>query len=378
VRRSTSRSLALFAASAAVLGFALPAHAAQKAEPTPSPTPGQSSPASKPGQRATFGIGPIQSGGTNPFFSYETAPGGVYVDKVGLFNFTPDPVTLSVYPADLGNSADGGVTASLQKAKATDVGSWITLPKAVVTVTLPGAGPKGPGFATLPFRVNVPATVTPGDHAGAIVASLRTLGKNPLGQNIYLDQRLGARVYIRVAGDVRPELTVEDVHADYAGSLNPFTKGTAVVSYRVTNTGNVRLGAKQTVSVRGVVGSSVPSEPLQDIKVLLPGGSAQVTTRVAGVLPLGLMTASVTLDPVVPEASDVKTAPEATGSARFWAVPWLLVAVLLALLLALGWWLRRRRATSPEAPVGRRQRAAGSGPGPDDLVSSGRSSGRTS
>lgn len=71
------------------------------------------------------------------------------------------------------------------------------------------------------------------------MASLRTLGKNPQ-ENIYLDQRIGARVHIRLAGDVRPELTVTQVAADYAGSLNPFSRGTAVVTYRVTNTGNVR------------------------------------------------------------------------------------------------------------------------------------------
>lgn len=356
-------ALALLAPSAAL--------AAPKADPTPSPSATGTAAGKGADRRATFGIGPVRAGGTDPFFSYVSAPGGVYLDKVGLFNFGTAPITLTVYPADLSNTGDGSISASLQKDKLADAGSWIQLSKPVVTVTVPAATSKGPGAAALPFRVTVPTAISPGDHTGAIVASLRTLGKNPQGQNIYLDQRIGARVYIRLAGDVRPELTVTQVAADYAGSLNPFSRGTAVVTYRVTNTGNVRLGARQTVTVKGVVGPEVSSEPLEDIKVLLPGGSATVTTRVTGIAPLGLMTATVAIDPVVPEASDVAPPETVVGTARFWAVPWLLLALLLLVGLAAAWWMRRRRDSEPEAPTGRRARGSGGSGGPDALVGAG-------
>ena len=369
VRRPPHRLLAAVAAAGLVVLLApAAAVAAPRADPTPSPSAAGQGAASGD-QRATFGIGPMRVGSKDPFFSYVSAPGGVYADTVGLFNFAAKPITLSVYPADLANTADGSISATLQKDALSDVGGWIQLSSPVVTVTVPAASAKGPGAVELPFRVAVPASITPGDHTGAIVASLRTLGKNPQGQNIYLDQRIGARVYIRLAGDVEPALSVTDVRADYAGSLNPFSRGTAVVTYRVTNTGNVRLGVHQTVTVKGVVGPEVASEPLEDIKVLLPGGTATVTTRVDGIVPLGLMTASVVVDGIAAEASEVSAPPSADGSTRFWAIPWLLLSALLLLALAVAWWVRRRRAAEPEAPTGRRVRGAGPD-GSGDLVGS--------
>lgn len=372
MRRPHKRLLAVVAAATIAVLAAPAAHAAPRVDPTPAPTTSSAS-GDASGQRATFGIGPMRVGSKDPFFSYVSAPGGAYADQVGLFNFSTTPITLTVYPADLSNTGDGSIAASLQKDSLRDAGSWIHLSKPVLTVKVPGSNSKGPGIVALPFRVDVPSTITPGDHTGAIVASLRTLGKNPQGQNIYLDQRIGARVYIRLAGDVQPALTVTDVKAEYAGSLNPFARGTAVVSYRITNTGNLRLGAKQSVTVKGLVGPTADSEPLEDIKVLLPGGSATVTTRVTGILPLGLMTASVSVDGVVPEASDVSAPDTVTETARFWAIPWLLLAVLLLVGIGLARWLRRRRSAEPEPPTGRRVKGSGSDGGPDLLVDSGSS-----
>ena len=63
--------------------------------------------------------------------------------------------------------------------------------------------------ATMPITVKVPITARPGDHAGAVLASSQAEGTGPDGKVITLDRRTGSRVYIRVAGPLTPELTVE-------------------------------------------------------------------------------------------------------------------------------------------------------------------------
>ena len=94
-----------------------------------------------------------------------------------------------------------------------------------------------------------------------------------------------------------------------------------------------------------------------------------VTPGADGIVPLGLMTASVVVDGIAAEASEVSAPPSADGSTRFWAIPWLLLSALLLLALAVAWWVRRRRAAEPEAPTGRRVRGAGPD-GSGDLVGS--------
>ncbi len=69
-----------------------------------------------------------------------------------------------------------------------------------------------------------------------------------------MDRRLGIRVKLRVGGELKPRLAIEDLHVDYAGSGNPFAKGDATVTYTIHNTGNAILSAQQTVSVSGPFG----------------------------------------------------------------------------------------------------------------------------
>lgn len=96
-------ALALLAPSAAL--------AAPKADPTPSPS-ATAAAGKGADRRATFGIGPARACGTHPS-SHVSAPGGVHLDKVGLFTRTV-LITPTVYPADLSNTGDGSISAAAE------------------------------------------------------------------------------------------------------------------------------------------------------------------------------------------------------------------------------------------------------------------------
>jgi hypothetical protein len=312
----------------------------------------------------TFGLGPSTDGQVDRRSSFNllSSRGGVISDEVAVLNLSEVPLTLNLYAADALNGEDGSLGIQPAAAELTGSAAWVTLKT-----------PTGKGYVVVPprsriyvpFTVRIPQDAEVGDHLAGIVASTVAAGQAPgeRGTNVELEQRLALRLGVRVAGPLTPGLTVENVSASYIGVLNPFGSGSAEVTYTVRNTGNVRLAGTQKVDVTGAFGFAASSATLDDLPLLLPGGSATLTVPVEGVQPLGLMTAMVSVVPLAAAGDANPAADVATGSAAFWAMPWLLIAVALLVLLLLGWWWRRRRAAREAGRVHAMPQSAG------DLVS---------
>ena len=308
-----------------------------------------------------FGIGPASTvKGTDgrpvtkvdgrPYYFYLAQPGSTLTDLVAVVNVGSAPITLSVYATDAGNSLDGSFAFPAAAVKPVDVGTWIhlRLPHSTPTITVPGRS-----TTFVPVTVTVPANASPGDHAGALIASLQGEVRNSQGQLVHLDQRVATRIFLRVAGPLHPKLAIEQLAASYHGSLNPFTKGTVTVTYVVHNTGNVKLGGDQVVEVSGLFGktrlTAVPKVPL-----LLPGGSVQESVQVSGVLPQVWMTTDVTVTALALPGDVDPAAGPWTASTHFWAVPWALLILvgLILLVLALMAFERRRRSAGQDGRPG--------------------------
>lgn len=346
--------------------------------PSPSGSPAPSTPG-KPGTsdkgkdapRVTFGMAPATATGidSRSSFGYRLLPTMKYSDHVAVLNYSSSPVKLTVDAVDLVNNSTGALDAALTHASSVGAGKWITLQHGS-QVTLPAAkAGKGPGQTIVPFTVHLPAEVTPGDHGAAIVASLSSTGQGEHA-NVKLNQRVATRVIVRVPGDLKPALSVQDLHVDYKGTWNPVSSGKVHVSYTVKNTGNVILGATQQVSINGWLGASVsvPKAKTPDLADLLPGGSAKVSFDVDGVWPTLRGSAHVKLTPVPqPSDKDLLVKP-VDASADFWTVPWAWLAILLVLLLVvIGAVLLRRRGKGKGGKGGRRGRGP-SGPTGGDPI----------
>lgn len=319
-----ARALAVRVAAAAALAAALvwvapvTAVAAGAAGATPAaPSQGDGP--------ATWGIGPASSTGpgTRPAFVYDLAPGDAITDAVRVSNHSDGELTLDVYPADAFNTSSGAFDVLAAGETPVDVGAWTALAERVVTI------PAGE-HVDIPFTLTVPADAEPGDHAGGIVAGRSSGAVDADGDPIRVDHRVGARIYARVDGPLRPALVVDSMRTSFDGTANPVGRGEVTVDYVVTNTGNVRLTAEQAVTVDGPFGLGGTRVVLDDLPELLPGGRYEGRVVVDGVWPAVRLGATLTLRPVAVTGVEEEIVRAGADS---WAVPW---PALLVVVVAFG------------------------------------------
>ncbi len=290
---------------------------------------------SNPGP-VTWGVVPSSQKGPDGRSAYDLdlPPGASVVDYVGVSNLSTENLELAVYASDARTTAGGGFDLLPADQPATDVGSWVRFDQPSVVVP-PRAR------VDIPFRLQIPANATPGDHPGGIVASLRAPG-DAEGGRVAVDRRVGARIYLRVAGPLAPALQVDDTAVTYQGSLSPVAAGEAGIAYTVRNTGNVRLAGDVRLRVAGPFGVGARTTRLEGIPELLPGAELQRTATV-GAAPLGRISARVLV-----EGRDLRgdAGPaQADAAASTWAMPWVQLGLVVVLVAALVLRRRSRRRT---------------------------------
>ena len=349
------RVTVLLALVLTALGLSAGPVAADSATPTPSPSASADARTPDP-NRVTFGIQPASPNkdgvivpDQRPYLYYAGAPGSTITDHVAVVNYGLTPIAATVYSADARNDKQGGFTLLTGQEKSTDAGAWTSVSAKRLKTTIAGRTTNSKlqqayGYAIVPVTIKIPADATPGDHVGGLLVSVVSAGNAAQGPNVQLDQRVGTRMFIRVAGALDPNIEIEDFSARYDGVLNPVGTGSATVTFTVANRGNVKLGGRITVDVSGLLGRSA-SLNLPDLPLLLPGNSVTLTAAVPDVWPQLRNTATVTLTPLKLTADTDPELSDVSASTSFWAIPWTLLGLILLALL-LGWYLWQRRNRS--------------------------------
>lgn len=260
-----------------------------------------------------------------PNLSFEVAPGTKIDDAVTVINYGSVQLTFEVFATDAFNNPDGDFDLLPTDEDPVDVGSWVTVGQRHVTVPANGS-------ATLPITLDVPPDARPGDHVGAVLASAPVTGTGPSDQVVTFDRRTGTRLYVRVAGPLAPEVAATHVRTTYRPSLNPLS-GTAEVTYRIENRGNVRLGAEHRASVSGPFGLLAQRSTLDTVEEILPGEEVTIRTTIDGVAATGVAVSDVDVDAI--PIGGMEGAPSASGGSLAIAPPWALLAGLAVAALAL-------------------------------------------
>ena len=351
------RLLRALAASGAVLTFGLlgaglpgaaalaaPALAAPVfAAPTAAPLPAGVTAPTTPGVM-TFGVqaSSATTPDSRPHFTYTARPGVRILDYLAVSNYSVEPVTLHLYAGDAFTNNDGGFDLTPSADKPRDLGAWATIGNPSVTLA-----PRTRSI--LPFRLEVPANASPGDHTGGIIASLTLTNRDKKGDVVTVEHRLAERIYLRVPGAQRPSLAVQELAAAYEKNLNPLGQGLLRTRYRLVNDRNVRLGAQLSANVSDAFASH-PLGTGQHIPELLPGSSISITAAQAGQFPLLRATAHVRVEPVnLGAPGDVKGAV-VTASVGVLTLPvsaLVTVAALLTVGAAARQWTKSRINRAP-------------------------------
>ncbi|MEO3872758.1 DUF916 domain-containing protein [Nonomuraea sp. B12E4] len=273
-------------------------------------------------------------------YSYTLDPGGRIEDGLVVANHGTTPLHLAVYAADAFTTEGGRLDLVARGAGSTRVGAWVHPARPDVTVQ-PGES------AEVPFTVELPDGAAPGEYLGGIVTSPSEASGTGAGV------RRGIRIRLRVGGALKPGLSVRDLRVSYSGTVNPFGKGEATVTYTIRNTGNAILNARQTVSLTGPFGHfEVRAGQMNDSPRLLPGEDWKVAVPVRGVAPALRLTGTVTLVPLLTDSSNsVSPLAAVETTTHAWTAPWALLACLVVLcaLVAAVPVLRRRRARTESA-----------------------------
>lgn len=268
--------------------------------------------------------------------SYQAAPGQHLDDFYTVRNTGTTSQSFTVFATDAFNTDDGAYGLLDTDATPTDAGNWVAFEGGATQLSVP----LEPGAsATVPFTVDVPADARPGDHAAGIVIS----SVSPVGE-ILVDKRVATRLYVRVPGDLQPNLTISAISAAYAGELNPFA-GSVDVTFTVANNGNVALAARTLVGANALFGIGAGESVSGEIAELLPGAHRTMTVTVPDVGQWGYLNAVVKLAPTV-DADALNPGPlrEVSRDSVVIAVPWILLALLvLAGLVMLALKLRGKR-----------------------------------
>lgn len=276
-----------------------------------------------------------------PYFQPVLRPGVQVQDSVTITNKTDAPITFELRAVDAFNTPEGGFALRAGTAPKRDMGAWITLGQD--RLELPAKS-----SAVVPFTIDPPEDATPGDHPGGIVAINTQPVVNKRGDVVVNElYGVGTRVYGRVQGPLNPQLNVTQIDIDTSGGVGSLFGGgvDAVVTYRVTNTGNVRLNPTARLTVSPLVGGDEEVAPLK-LPELLPRGSAIVKQNVDGVMAWGRLTASVQVS---------SGAPATSAEATAWVIPWLLILLIILVIAGVftyRWWRRRRAAAATAAAGG--------------------------
>ncbi|WP_162146000.1 WxL protein peptidoglycan domain-containing protein [Glycomyces tenuis] len=324
------RPTLITAAAALAVLFVAASPAAAQEEPAP----------------ATWGVNPSSQDGPDgrAAFDHTLDPGETVIDFVGVSNFGTEPIILRLYASDAFTSESGAFDLLPAGQEPVDVGSWIGFNQSTITV-------EARTRLDVPFALTVPTEATPGDHVGGIVAALAEESTDASGDDILVERRVGARVHLRVSGELEPELDPGLSHLTYHYDWNPAAPGSMTFDYEVENTGNVRLRGELIARVKGPWGLLEHETVIAELPQILPGDRFEGTAEVDGLWPLARLDVELLVRPEAADLADAESRIPSSGhEEHLWAPPWPQAAVLAALVLLVLIWVktRRRRTARPE------------------------------
>lgn len=298
-------------------------------------------------------------------FKFEAGPGETVGGKVIVTNDGDEPLKVLVYSSDQVVDDKGNISfvapnrSDLTAMNQPSTWARISMPSDSKSLgNIPYLEIKPGQRVPVKFTYVVPPSVPPGDHNALIFFEMFEMPKAGEGLQSQVAGRLGARVTLRVKGDIVEKIEVRPF------TVPSFVLGSAVpYEFTVRNLGNVdqRIGARAMLLNRN--DSEVVTQTAIDGRVVFAGTNLEATgTLTAPSQPFGPMKVRIDVTPVEENGKATNAGADTITEVRtVWMLPmWLVIALGAIIVLAIArliWMLavravKKSQAKAEKKPVG--------------------------
>lgn len=262
-------------------------------------------------QGVGIGISPL-------IFEMTTNPGDIIENFVKVLNPSNDnAITVKMEVEDIVPSGEAGyVKVESLEDEVYSIAKWIKCEPEEFNL-----GPREEKYVK--FTISAPQNAEPGGHYGSILARTKGIA-GPTATGVSIAQRVGALVLLTVPGVMKEELAIKDFSAPRYSEHGPI-----FFAVRFENTGTVHVKPKGLITVSDWLGKKVTDIPFPEKNVLPKGIRKLEASLNQKWLWMGKYTATLTGSYGISNAWLIPVV------ITFWAFPWKIGLIILAVLILL-------------------------------------------
>lgn len=188
--------------------------------------------------------------GNQSWFRYYESPGKVVNDALILRNLGDQPITVKIYATDAATNQAGSFTLKTAEEEQNGLGKWTEISKSQITLT-PNQSEE------VPFQINVPADLSPGQYFGGILHEEVAKDCGPYQDvsgvckgNIQIKTRSGNRVYLTIPGEAKQDINLTNFNWKQSDKVIHFT-------FTFVNNGNVAFNPKTIISIYNIFNQKI-------------------------------------------------------------------------------------------------------------------------
>jgi hypothetical protein len=202
---------------------------------------------------------------------------------------------------------------------------WIQVPGRLTLV------PKE--IKSMNVTINVPSDASPGGHYGVI----RFTGTPPNleGQGVSLSASLGSLIFMKVNGDIAENMSIQQFSVSKDGKKGSFFESPPLkFEQLIKNSGNIHERPGGAVTITNMFNKPVATFSYNpDARYILPGSTRHFEQTVdkkelGGKRLFGKYTAKLTV------TFGDKNSKTTTSTITFWVIPWKIILIVIAVLIA--------------------------------------------
>jgi hypothetical protein len=189
------------------------------------------------------------------YFIYQSYPTALIQDSITVKNVGTARGTVSLFPVDAYTSPSSGATFTDPHSPQHDIGAWIKLSTQHIALN-PGQS------QDIPFHLNIPAHVRPGQHGGGILAEVprhlqtQTANSNSRQATLQFQSENILGVLVNLPGATLEKLNATGISYDTASTYQK-------VLVTLKNAGTQLLHPYGNLQVLNTTGQIIRDEPLQ-------------------------------------------------------------------------------------------------------------------